>query len=153
MKPESCLCGYPNEKPGKRCIPACTLGCINADCAAPNVCTCRPGYIKDPTALLGNIPLCTQGCINAQCTAPNVCTCLPGFHADSQYGRNNTCVSECPDGCPNGVCKGPNKCGCLPGFDKGIDGRCGAKCEPPERRLHWALGMCDDQILPSTTDD
>ncbi|KAJ8983832.1 hypothetical protein NQ317_008958, partial [Molorchus minor] len=63
------------------CIPKCDLACVNANCVAPNVCVCQPGFEKPSNHPDHNtcIPFCPYGCQNGECTAPSFCTCNPGY--------------------------------------------------------------------------
>jgi hypothetical protein len=74
----SSMCAADSDPVHCSCIPACSGGCLNGDCTAPNKCTCHQGYsTKNPRS---NIcaPRCQQGCLHGDCTAPNVCTCHTG---------------------------------------------------------------------------
>nr|CAD7427861.1 unnamed protein product [Timema monikensis] len=94
----------------------CDTACINGNCTKDNVCTCYPGFVRDPKYRSGNrcTPYCPGGCgVNGNCTAPNTCVCRPGYYRDF-YKKQ--CLPFCPGGCVNGDCVAPDLCVCRPGY-------------------------------------
>lgn len=80
------------DSTGSKCEASCDSPCLNGDCTGANVCTCKPGYTKDPTSPAGNrcIAHCPGGCENGQCSAPNFCICNAGFVKERK--GSNKCI-------------------------------------------------------------
>ncbi|XP_043070664.1 uncharacterized protein LOC6561409 isoform X3 [Drosophila grimshawi] len=74
-----CCAGY-EGMPGN-CKPRCTPSCVNAQCTAPQECTCNEGYATvggRDNSTVGCQPKC-HDCRYGDCIAPNTCRCWPAF--------------------------------------------------------------------------
>lgn len=107
-----------------KCIPVCTIPCINGLCTEPDVCTCSTGYHKSND----NICIkneCDPGipenveCPNGICTSNGTCLCNEGFHKEDAdiSSSGSKCVPICSEGCSHGTCVSPENCSCNLGYE------------------------------------
>ncbi|RZC32735.1 hypothetical protein BDFB_002387, partial [Asbolus verrucosus] len=110
-KIEICCSGWTRKSKSRlECEPTCN-NCKNGKCTAPNVCTCKSGYIKDNNR--NCVPTCPIGCLNGLCTSKGVCSCYAGYQLSP---NRKFCVPSCTGGCGvGGDCVGPQACNCKPG--------------------------------------
>ncbi|XP_055913818.1 uncharacterized protein LOC129947320 [Eupeodes corollae] len=95
-----------------KCVPYCSVKCINAKCTEPGVCTCNKGFQKILFNPNSCEPICDGGCGQGTCIAPGKCDCFRGY----QIAENNRCSPICDSGCKFGKCIAPNKCECETGY-------------------------------------
>nr|CAD7576769.1 unnamed protein product [Timema californicum] len=120
--------GYIKDALGK-CIPTCKGGCVDADCTAPNTCSCHKGYSKrdrDPNSNVC-VAQCTPRCLHGDCTGPNICTCRRGYVKDGKLAHR--CTPKCSTPCVNGTCTTPDVCTCDKGYSPGANNHtCAPAC-------------------------
>lgn len=130
---QRCCEGYTSQN--KRCVPVCSVPCLNGVCTAPNVCACSTGFHKndqgiciknecDPTDIM------SDQCSNGQCAPSGICVCNDGFvKGDAKSSVKSKCVPICSDGCLNGNCVAPETCVCNSGHQVVNSSACEPLCQ------------------------
>lgn len=108
------------------CYPVCQKECENGNCTSPEVCTCNPGYQKDPSDKYKCLPVCLKECQNGECVIPETCRCNSGFTPN--LSDPYLCDPFCEPGCVNAQCVKPNECECFGGYKK--EGNDTSFCKP-----------------------
>lgn len=121
-----------------KCVPVCSVPCLNGICTEPDVCTCSSGYHKNSGVCSKNDcdPSTPENsdCPNGTCTSNGDCICNDGFVKNETTlggieSNLSKCVPICSEGCLNGNCISPENCVCNAGYEALNSSVCSPICE------------------------
>ncbi|XP_037031184.1 tenascin-like isoform X2 [Bradysia coprophila] len=132
---QRCCEGYASKN--SRCVPVCSVPCLNGVCTEPDTCTCSTGYHKnDKGVCIKNECEPTDQesdqCANGKCTSDGICVCNEGFDksdSDVEPSVKPKCEPKCSDGCLNGHCVAPETCVCYSGHQSVNSSVCDPICQ------------------------